>query len=401
MKVESEVGRLQAVLLHRPGPELENLVPRDLERLLFEEIPWLPQARREHAGFARQLEALGVHVYYVEDLLRDLARDPELREEMVESQLEASRLRRDPARAAVRRCLLEEVPPEELPDRLIAGITKEAVRRWKQTPSLSDLTAPLNPFYLDPLPSMYFTRDHGAMIGPNLLVSQMTHRARRRETAFLRTLLRHHPLFQGVKAWWEEPLPTGIEGGDILAVAPSALVLGLSERTSEAAIEVVAERLFAAGALREILVLQIPSRRAFMHLDTVFTMVDRERFLIYPGIEERLRLFRLAFDDGRVRAEETTDLARSLARLVGVDRVELLRSGGDDPITAAREQWADSTNVLAVAPGQVIAYDRNEATNRTLQRAGIEVLEIEGSELVRGRGGPRCMSLPLDRLPLG
>lgn len=401
MRVESEIGRLRAVLLHRPGNELQNLVPRDLERLLFEEIPWLPRARKEHAGFAAQLESAGVQVYYIEDLLRDLARDPELREEMVDTQLEFSPIRWAPARTAIRRSLLEEVPPEELPDRLIAGITKEAVRPWKTTVSLSDLTDSLNPFYLDPLPSMYFTRDHGAMIGSSLLVSQMTHQARRRETAFLRLVLEKHPLFQGVGSWWDGPLPTGLEGGDILVVAPDALILGLSERTSEAAIELVASRLLSAGGFREILVLQIPSRRAFMHLDTVFTMVDRDRFLIYPGIEEELRIIRLCADDGQVRAELATNLEQSLARLLGVDQVQLIRSGGEDPITAAREQWADSTNVLAVAPAQVIAYDRNEVTNRILRREGIDVLEIEGSELVRGRGGPRCMSLPLDRAPLG
>lgn len=400
MQVENEVGRLRAVLLHRPGRELENLVPRELERLLFEEIPWLPRARREHAAFAAQLEALGVHVYYVEDLLRDLAQDPALRMAMVDAQLEASPVRWEPARDAVRRCLLEAVPPDQLPERLIAGLTKEAVQPWKEAPSLSDLTRSRDPFALAPLPSMYFTRDHGVMIGGNLLISQMTHQARRRETAFLRLLLRHHPLFEDVGTWLDEPLPTGIEGGDILVVGPDALILGLSERTSEAAIEVVGARLLIDGPIREILVMQIPLRRAFMHLDTVFTMVDRDRFLIYPGIERELRLIRLIRDGDQIRAEVTTDLARSLARLVGTDQVQLIRSGGDDPITSAREQWADSTNVLAVAPGQVIAYDRNEVTNRLLRREGIDVVEIEGSELVRGRGGPRCMSLPLDRLPL-
>lgn len=400
MEVTSEVGRLQAVLLHRPGPELENLVPRDLERLLFEEIPWLPRARREHAAFAAQLEALGVRVYYVEDLLQDLVQDPDLRMAMVDAQLEASPIRWEPARTAIRRCLLEAVPPEHLPEQLIAGLTKEAVRRWKEAPSLSDLTSSRDPFALAPLPSMYFTRDHGAMIGRNLLISQMTREARRRETAFLRLLVRHHPLFRDVGTWIDDPLPTGIEGGDILVVAPDALILGLSERTSEAAIELAGARLMTSGPIREILVMQIPARRAFMHLDTVFTMVDRDRFLIYPGIERELRLIRLIRDRNQIRAEVTTDLPRALARLLGVDQVQLIRSGGNDPITAAREQWADSTNVLAVAPGQVIAYDRNEVTNRILRREGIDVVEIEGSELVRGRGGPRCMSLPLDRLPL-
>ena len=199
--------------------------------------------------------------------------------------------------------------------------------------------------------------------------------------------------------WFEEALPTGLEGGDVLVLDERAICIGLSERTTEEAIETAAQRLLVdQEALDTILVIQIPARRSFMHLDTVFTMVDRDKFLIYPGISQQVKVYRLTRGaGGRVKAEMVDSLRRALAEALGLPDVEIIHSGDGDPITAAREQWGDSTNCLTVAPGVVIVYNRNQATNRVLQRHGVEVIEIEGSELVRGRGGPRCMSMPLSR----
>lgn len=387
-------------MLHRPGFELENLIPRYLEDLLFDEIPWLERAQTEHDGFATVLRQQGVEVVYLLGLMEDIMALPGVKEELITEHLAYARLVSKDVRKAVYEYLLQ-LPSATILEVLTAGLAKEQIAKFRPLGGLSALTVESYPFYLDPMPSMYFTRDHGAMVGDRLVVSSMFSLARRRETIFLRFLQKHHPLFKkrDVRLWFDEEIPVGLEGGDVLVLNSKNLCIGLSERTTEEAIEHLAAKLLVEEEVVEsILVLQIPAKRAYMHLDTVFTMVDHDTFLLYPGIKEALRVFVLTRgSDGRVNAREGDTLENTLAQALGLSQVRILLSGDNDPITAAREQWGDSTNTLAVAPGVVVTYNRNAVTNKMLRRNGIEVLEIEGSELVRGRGGPRCMSMPLSR----
>lgn len=398
--IGSEIGKLRGVIVHRPGGELEHLIPGELEDMLFEEIPWLRRADAEHDGFVSAISSRGAEVFYIEEMAEEIIGDRKLKGELIREHLKMSTIVDDEARGIIYDYLMD-LDDRSTVEMIISGIPKYIVKGLRTEKTFSEITYETHPFYLDPLPSMYFTRDHGAVIGDNLLVSQMFGFARRRETIFIRFVQKHHPLFRNAKCglWFDGEIPTGIEGGDILVLNRDTIIIGLSQRTSEAAIETVARRLLVEqNVLRRIIVLQIPARRAYMHLDTVFTMIDHDKFLMFPGIREHIKVYELtAGRNNHVEARMTDSLETALSESLGVSGIEILFSGGDSIITAAREQWGDSTNAFALEPGVVVTYNRNEETNRMLRNRGIDVIEVEGSELVRGRGGPRCMTLPLLR----
>ena len=405
LKIRSEVGPLKTILLHRPGGELERLIPKYLDEMLFEDIPYLAQMQIEHDKFAEVLRANGAEVLYFEKLLEDILEAGKVKEAVIAEITAGLRVNSAPLKEDIR-ALLAGMPPRELTATLLSGLSKKEVPHSEAEKRLSFYIKDEYPFYIDPLPNLYFSRDYGTVIGTRLSVNTMKARARKRESMLLQHIAEHHPRFRGCKLWHRHNEPDSIEGGDILVLNDSVIAVGCSARTSPEGIETLASRLFAEDeTVREVLVIQIPFTRAYMHLDTVFTMVDVDKFTIFPGIADSAHIFRLSpggqKNRGGIRIRQEKNLARTLAKSLNLPAVRLIATGGGDTWSAEREQWNDSTNTLAIAPGKVITYRRNILSNEILRQNGVEVLEIAGSELVRGRGGPRCMSMPLRRSSTG
>lgn len=400
LKVRSEIGQLRRVMLHRPGKEIENLVPQYLGRLLFDDIPYLEAAKVEHNGFASILTKNGVNVVYLEDLLSESLDNKEARKCFVKGFLAESHISSGNLREELTEYLLS-MPVDQMVCKLMAGIRKDEVKVDKIT-SLSEIISSKYPFYTDPMPNLYFTRDPGAVIGNGISINSMNTLARKRETLFLEWIFKYHPLYKNtdIPHWYSRDTAFSIEGGDILVLSPKVVAIGCSERTTPEAIEIVAERLLNrdSGFLK-VLVFEIPSCRAFMHLDTVFTMVDFDKFTMHPEIEDNLRVYEVT--TGKNKQLNFKVLQGSLDKILGkaleMPSVELIHCGGGDTIVSGREQWNDGSNTLAIAPGVVITYDRNYVTNEILDKKGIRVLTMPSAELSRGRGGPRCMSMPLYR----
>lgn len=402
VSVTSEVGTLRSVLLHRPGRELESLTPQYLDSMLFEDIPYLEQMEHEHDQFARVLSDRGCSVLYVEQLLAKVLENENVREYVIRYLIETSHLM-SPGLEHVLTEFLGQRSPTELANSCIAGVLKREVDHRVAQKSLSYYIRDAYPYYISPLPNLYFTRDPATIIGDSVAVNMMRTESRKRESFLISLLASHHPLFSHTRVHADYTDGRSIEGGDILMLSPGVVAIGCSARTEVWAIEAFVKRMMRSPeeggeGLREVLVIQIPFTRAYMHLDTVFTMVDRDKFTIFGGVERSLRLFRMSLNHrGTVTVEPERDLQSALRRALALPAVDIIRSGGDDPIVAEREQWNDSTNTLALAPGTVVTYRRNIVSNETLERHGITVIPISGSELVRGRGGPRCMSMPLWR----
>ncbi|MEW9124994.1 MAG: arginine deiminase, partial [Thermotaleaceae bacterium] len=395
----SEIGKLKAVMLHRPGKELERITPEYLQELLFDDIPWLKKMRNEHDGFADTLRTQGCTVYYYEELLEEILSNEKIKEKLVGEVVDGSNIANPELEKQIKAFLMQ-INEKDVTEILIAGLHKKDFEEEIRDRRLVDYVKEEYPFYINPLPNLYFTRDPGSVIGNGLSINSMNTFARLRETMILKYIYEEHPLFKKECSplWYDYRLPYSIEGGDILVLSEKAVAIGCSERTSARGIEDLAANLFRGDdRIQQVLAIQIPFTRAYMHLDTVFTMVDQDKFTIYPGVEGKVKVFRLTPGKIHPRVEVLKDLKTALKEALGLPAVDLIQSGGGDEVTAAREQWNDSTNTLAIAPGVVVTYDRNEASNETLRKHGIQVIEIEGSELVRGRGGPRCMSMPLVR----
>lgn len=402
LHVCSEIGRLKAVILHRPGKELERIVPDMLKEVLFEDIPWLARMQEEHDAFAQVLKDRGVQVYYVEALLRDILADKAVREALI-----TDVMYHNPSSGYYIDGFLKEyllaMPEDALTEALTAGVLQKELDTPARRKVLSDYLYGKEPysFYMNPLPNLYFMRDPAVTIGDGMCISSMATEVRKRESLYMHYIYNHHPLFKscGGRTYYDYNAFFSVEGGDILVLSEATVAVGCSERTSVQGIELLAKRLFREmPALTTVLAVKIPNNRAFMHLDTVFTMVDHDQFTVYPGILDAVETVAI----GRGKGDALTytydpHLREALKRVLKLPAINLIESGGGNPVAAAREQWNDSTNTLAIAPGVVVAYGRNERSNAVLSENGIEVIAIEASELVRGRGGPRCMTMPLAR----
>ncbi len=394
--VRSEVGPLEAVLLHRPGAELTRITPSNMDELLFDELLWVEHAQAEHDAFAGVLGDAGVEVLHLEDLLADVLTDQTLAEQIVARHVTTA-VCGPQVVDRVRAVLLDDLPAQ-LAGHLIAGVTLEEIGvAGGLVTAASEPTEPLVP----PLPNLVFSRDASAWIGEGVALAPMNRPVRRRETDLVRTIYREHPRFDGAPVWFgDEPndtFPATFEGGDVLVVGDRGLAVGLSERTTPSGVEMLATRLFAAGVVDRILAVSLPKVRAAMHLDTIVTQVDVATFLTYPKMTRELRAFQLTIDAaGGLRVDQAASFRDGLAWATGLDHVEVIEPALGS-IRAEREQWNDANNTLALRPGEVIAYERNVATNEILDDAGITVHTIPSFELPRGRGGPRCMTCPVRR----
>lgn len=395
-----EIGRLRTVMLHRPGRELENLMPEYLDRLLFDDIPYLKVAQEEHDAFARCLKDQGVEVLYLADLVAETIEDRGVREELVEQFLDEAELTKHRAREILKE-YFAEMDNRSLVDTMMAGIRKSDIRGF-ETGKLADFLSFRSddyPFLIDPMPNLYFTRDPFATIGTGVSIHRMHTVTRNRETLFGKFIFQYHPKYKDVPKWYDRGETSSLEGGDILVLSPEVIAVGISQRTQEDSIDKFARTVLSVSkTFRKILAFNIPKTRSFMHLDTVFTMVDRDKFTVHPNILHEITVFVLEMEEGRVRVrEEQGRLEDILKKHLGLADVKLIKCGSDSPIDASREQWSDGSNTLAIAPGEVVVYGRNYVTNRILEENGVTIHTIPCSELSRGRGGPRCMSMPFVR----
>lgn len=400
--VKSEIRPLKKVLLQRPGSELEQLVPSYLEQLLFDDIPYLRGAQAEHDAFAQTLRDQGVEVVYLGELTaQTLEGDRELQKQFIRDFIHRSGDVADSYREALTDVLLAQPSARALVRKTMTGVRFDELAQ-DGVSSLAALRSDRTHFVLDPIPNLYFTRDPFASIGRGVSLHHMYSVTRSRETIYSDYILRYHPDYAGKVPFYYTPdEPFTLEGGDILNLSADTIAVGISQRTMPEAVERLAKNIFKDqdSEIRRVLAFDIPRTRAFMHLDTVLTQIDVDKFLIHPTILDFLNIYALEpGKNGKVRAYRIDEPAEKvLAKAVGADEVRLLRCGGGDQIAAQREQWNDGSNALCVRPGTVIAYDRNYVTNALLEAEGIEVLRIPSGELSRGRGGPRCMSMPLMR----
>ncbi|MGH3354474.1 MAG: arginine deiminase [Nocardioidaceae bacterium] len=397
---DSEVGRLRTVLLHRPGPELKRLTPRNNDTLLFDGIPWVGRAQEEHDAFAQALRDRDVEVLYLVDLLTEALHDAQARQTALTEV--TGDLRLGETLRSYLRTALADLTPAQLAEALTAGVRNDEVRggHGLVTSLLSH-----DDFLIDPLPNLLFTRDSSVWVGDHVAVTSLAMPARERESQLTDLIYRMHPRFAGIRHVYDWELEH-VEGGDVLLMAPGVIAVGVGERTTPAGAERLARRVFSERLAHTVLAVPIAQERATMHLDTVCTMVDSDAIVMYPNVAHTLSALAVTSPDGHHDAEHVRlEVARAepflvaAAKAMGIDTLRQIDTGLD-PVTAEREQWDDGNNTLAIAPRVAVAYERNVETNRRLEDHGIEVVAIAGSELGSGRGGPRCMSCPIARVPL-
>lgn len=404
INVKSEIGPLKKVLLHRPGAELLNLTPDTLEELLFDDIPFLKIAIEEHDKFAEILKKNGIEVVYLEDLVAETLKDNCIKDLFLKQFIREAGIYSEKYQKILYDFFNQIKDPKELVLKTMQGVNrKELEHNQKEKNSLTDYMPKKSSFICNPMPNLYFTRDAFACIGNGVSINRMHYLTRRRETIYGEYIFKYNPQFKDkVDIYYNRYEPFCIEGGDILNLSPEILAIGISQRTKAEAIEILAKNIFKNenSSINEILAFDIPNNRAMMHLDTVFTQVDYDKFTVYNGLSNVLQVYKitkgLAKDELKI-CEIDQSLESILSSSLKKDKIKLIPCGGKDKIVGEREQWSDGSNTLCISPGKVIVYQRNDVTNAILKESGLTVLEMPSSELSRGRGGPRCMSMPIYR----
>jgi len=405
IKIQSEIGTLKTVILKRPCREIENLTPEFLKDLLFDDIPYLPEMQKEHDHFAEVLTDRGVEVLYLEKLMAETLSTDALKEEFIDTFLGESNHLYGYILEKVKDYLIQ-LSTSDMVEKTMGGVRKdEKGLNISEKKSLLALVAGSYPFYISPMPNLYFTRDPAASIGSGLSISKMNKPARSKESLFIKFITKNHKRFKNaeIPIWIDRDYRFSIEGGDILVLDKESIAIGISERTSAAAIEQIAKNLFASQQeIKKVLAVDIPKSRAFMHLDTVFTMLDKNLFSIHTKIENQhgeinSYILEPGDSESEIKITPHKNIDSALKEVLCLDEIEFMPCAGGDVIAAPREQWSDGTNTLAIAPGVLVTYDRNNVTNKIFKERGLEVIEIRSSEISRGRGGPRCMSMPIFR----
>ena len=403
LQVQSEIGRLKKVLLHRPGKELENLTPKMLDKLLFDDIPWLDLAQQEHDAFAKILIDHGVEVLYLEDLVADTLKvSLDIKDQFIKQFIKEANVLSETLSEKLTEYLHSFTDVKEMVQTTMGGIKKSDIPNYRKR-SLTDYIRDY-PFATDPMPNLYFTRDAFTVIDRGIAINRMYSQTRSRESLYGDFIFKYHPIYQdnSIEHYYNRELLPSIEGGDILVLNENLLAIGVSQRTHPAAIERLAKNILynSQTAINKILAFNIPKVRSFMHLDTVFTQIDQGVFLTHHGANKEMDVYEISKHPHENMKLLITPISKKLSEILEQylqTKIKIIYCGGDDEVTSDREQWNDGANSLAIAPGEVIVYQRNHITNDILRANGVKVYPMPSCELSRGRGGPRCMSMPFYR----